>query len=252
MAERPQLAELSQPEAQAILARSRTAIVVVGSVEQHGPHLPLGTDYFAALTVAERVAPLLDAPVLPLGAVGVAPYHAPWPGSLTLRPETLIALLVDACGGLAAAGATRVLLVNWHEGNTPTLRLAAHEVQARNPGVRVVVAETHVAAHELSGLELTHAGTLETTAVLAHRPELVRLDEARNPTDDARGEQGHALFRRRDVFPVMRDFREVAPNGWYGHPERATVEQAEEIFARVAAHVAARARELWDELEEDA
>jgi creatinine amidohydrolase len=250
--ERLQMPELSQPEAHAQIMRSRTAIVVVGSVEQHGAHLPLGTDYFAALTVAERVAPLLDAPVLPLGPVGVAPYHAPWPGSLTLRPETLIALIVDACAGLAAAGAGRILIVNWHEGNTPTLRLAAHEAQAANPGLRIVVAETHIAAHELSGLELTHAGTLETTAVLAYRPELVQLEETRNATGDEQGERGHELFRRRDVFPVMRDFREVAPTGWYGHPERATVEQAEEIFARVAEHVVARACQLWNELEEDA
>lgn len=250
MADRLHLAELSQPEAHAQIARSHTAILVVGSVEQHGAHLPLGTDYFAALTVAERVAPQLDAPILPLAAVGVAPYHAHWPASLTLRPETLIALIVDACAGLAAAGATRVLIVNWHEGNTPTLRLAAHEAQMGSPGLRIVVAETHVAAHQLSGLELTHAGTLETTAVLAYRPELVQLDAVRDATDDEQGERGHELFRRRDVFPVMRDFREVAPSGWYGHPERATVEQAEEIFARVAEHVAARARELWDELEE--
>jgi creatinine amidohydrolase len=250
MADRLHLPELTQPEAHAQIERSRTAIVVVGSVEQHGAHLPLGTDYYAALTVAERVAPLLDAPVLPLGPIGVAPYHAHWPGSLTLRPETLIGLIVDACTGLAAAGARRVLIVNWHEGNTPTLRLAAHEAQSRSPEQRIVVAETHIAAHQLSGLELTHAGTLETTAVLAYRPELAQVDAARDATDDAQGERGHELFRQRDVFPVMRDFREVAPTGWYGHPELATVEQAEEIFARVAEHVVARARQLWNELEE--
>jgi creatinine amidohydrolase len=249
MADRPHLAELSQPEAEAQLARSRTAILVVGSVEQHGAHLPLGTDYFAALAVAERAAPLLDAPVVPVAPVGVAPYHAPWAGSLTLRPETLVALLVDVCDGLAAAGARRVLVVNWHEGNTPTLRLAAHEAQVRNDDLRIVVAETHVAAHELSGLELTHAGTLETTAVLAYRPELVQLDAVRDATEDAEGERGHERFRQRDVFPVLRDFREVAPTGWYGHPELADAEQAEELFDRVAAHVVARARELWDDLE---
>lgn len=245
------LHELSQPEAAARLHEARTAILVVGSVEQHGAHLPLGTDYLAALTVAERVSALLEAPLLPLGPVGVAPYHAAWPGSLTLRPQTLIALLVDVCDGLAAAGVERLLLVNWHEGNTPTLRLAADEAQRRNERLRIVVAETHVAAHELSGLELTHAGTLETTAVLAHDPALVRLDEARDATADEAGEAGHALFRRRDVFPVLRDFREVAPSGWYGHPEEASEEQARALFARVAEHVAARARELWDALEQE-
>jgi creatinine amidohydrolase len=251
VAARLHLSELSQPEAHEQLQRSKTAIVVIGSIEQHGAHLPLGTDFFAALTVAERIAPVLDAPVLALGPVGVAPYHAAWPGSLTLRPETLIALLVDSCAGISAAGARRLLFVNWHEGNTPTLRLAAHEVQVQNPDVRVVVAETHIAAHELSGLELTHAGTLETTAVLAYRPSLVQSDAVRDATEDVDGERGHELFRKRDVFPVMRDFREVAPTGWYGHPERATVEQAEEIFERVAEHIVTRARAVWDELEKE-
>jgi creatinine amidohydrolase len=249
MGRRYRLHELSQPEAERLLRASRTAIVVAGSVEQHGPHLPLGTDYLAALAVAERVAPLLDAPVVTPSPVGVAPYHAPWPGSLTLRPETLIALLVDVCDGLAAAGVGRILLVNWHEGNTPTLRLAAHEVQRRNDDLRVVVAETHIAAHELSGLELTHAGALETAAVLGHDEALVELDEARDATEREHGDRRHELFRRRDVFPVLRDFREVAPSGWYGTPQEATKERAEAMLDEVAAHVAARAREAWQELE---
>ena len=64
-------------------------MVVTGSIEQHGGHLPLGTDAIAALTIALRVGERLEAPVLPLSPVGVAPYHIPWPGSLTISPDTL-------------------------------------------------------------------------------------------------------------------------------------------------------------------
>lgn len=218
MLERHLLANMTQPEAEEALGRG-TAVVVTGSIEQHGAHLPLGTDAFAALTIALRVAERIDAPVVPLSAVGVAPYHLPWPGSLSLRPDTLVAVMVDVCEGLASAGVERVVVVNWHEGNTPAVRLGAGEVQRRLP-VRVVVAETHIITNGLfpDEMEFTHAGSMETAAVLAHDPALVRLDrlEGGDPVED--GIRGHALFRRKDVFPVMRDFREVARSGWYGSP----------------------------------
>lgn len=231
------LAELTQPEAERRLARG-TAVLVTGSVEQHGGHLPLGTDAYAALTVAERVARRIDAPVLPLSPVGVAPYHLPWRGSLSLRPETFINLLVDVCDGLSAAGVTRVIIVNWHEGNTPSIRLGADEVQRRLP-VRVVVVESHIITNSLfpEEMEFTHAGAMETAAVLAHRPDLVHLDRLRPGSDVDAGNAGHALFRRRDIFPVLRDFREVASAGWYGSPQAITQERAEEIFQAVADYV---------------
>jgi creatinine amidohydrolase len=242
------LHRLTQPEAARALDGG-TAIVVVGSVEQHGPHLPLGTDALAALGIAERVAERMDAPIVPLSLVGVAPYHLGWPGSLTLRPQTLIALFVDVGTGLAAAGAQRLLVVNWHEGNTPTLRLAAEELQ-RTTAIRVVIAETHVIANGLfpDEMEFTHAGAMETAAVLAHAPDAVRLDAVGDATDREAGERGHELFRRRDVFPILRDFREVAPTGWYGDPSRVDERRAREIADAVADHVVERAHEAWEAL----
>ncbi len=248
---RVHLHELPQPEAERVLAETRTAVVVAGSVEQHGPHLPLGTDWLAALGIGERVAQLLGAPLALLSPVGVAPYHGSWPGSLSLRPETLVALFVDVSDGLAAAGVERLLVVNWHEGNTATLRLAAQEAQLRHESLQVVIAEAHVAARDLSGgeLPLTHAGSLETAAVLAVDEGLVDVALAVNATPDDIGDEGHELFRRRDVFPVLRDFHDVAPTGWYGHPDEVTKERSDELMARVAEHVAARALDAWEALE---
>ena len=95
------LGNMTQPEAEEALARG-TAVLVTGSIEQHGGHLPLGTDAFAALTIALRVGERLQAPVVPVTPLGVAPYHLSWPGTLSVRPETLAALMVDVCEGLAA------------------------------------------------------------------------------------------------------------------------------------------------------
>jgi creatinine amidohydrolase len=241
-----QLERLAQPVAAQLLAASGTAVLAAGSVEQHGGHLPLGTDAFAAQSIAERVAFRLDTVVAPLGPVGVAPYHLPWPGSLSLSPSTLTAVLVDVCAALGNAGVSRVVLVNWHEGNSATLRLAAAEAQQRY-GLHILIAETHVITHSLypDEMEFTHAGSMETAAVLAYEPALVQLDRATPASDRASGETAHGLFRRPDVYPVLQDFHEIAPTGWYGRPERADQGRAEEIAEAVADHVVRRAREIW-------
>ncbi len=241
-----QLERVTQPRAAGLLAASGVAVLTAGSIEQHGAHLPLGTDLFAASSIAERVAFRLNTVVVTLSAVGIAPYHAGWNGSLTLTPETLIAVFVDICAGLRSAGVRHVVVVNWHEGNTATLRLAAEKAQ-RLHDLQVVVAETHVITNSLhpDEMEFTHAGAMETAAVLAYDRTLVHLDEATSPSDRAAGDAAHAIYRQRDVFPILRDFHDIAPTGWYGNPERAEAGRAEEIAEEVADHVVRRAREVW-------
>src|SRR5579859_947288 len=237
---------LAQPAAARMIETSGLAVVFAGSVEQHGGHLPLGTDLFAAQSIAERAAARLDTVAVSLGPVGVAHYHLAWPGTLSLAPATLIAVFTDVCGGLARAGARRILSVNWHEGNSATLRLAADQAQVSH-GVQVVMAETHVITHTLfpDEMEFTHAGSMETAAVLAFDPALVHLENRTPASDRAAGEAAHALFRRPDVYPVMRDFHHVARTGWYGRPELATAERAEQIAEEVADHVVRQAQQIW-------
>ena len=246
------LANMTQPQAQEALGRG-TAVIVTGSVEQHGAHLPLGTDAFAALTIALRVGHRLDAPILPLSPVGVAPYHMSWAGSLTISPETLGSLMLDVCQGLSAAGVERIIVVNWHEGNTPAIRIAVDRVQAKLP-VRVIVAEAHIITNGLfpDEMEFTHAGAMETAAILAYDSSLVRLDQRIGGDLVDTASDGHALFRRRDVFPVMKDFREVAATGWYGNPDTITEERAREIIDAVADHIVGAVEDVWKSLAERA
>lgn len=242
------LANMTQPEAEEALGRG-TAVLVTGSIEQHGGHLPLGTDAFAALTIGLRVGERMEAPVLPLSPVGVAPYHLSWPGSLSVSPETLASLMVDVCGGLARAGVERVIVVNWHEGNSAAIRVAADRVQREHP-LRVIVAESHVITNGLfpEEMEFTHAGSMETAAILVHDPSLVRLHELTGGDSVDEGTEGHALFRRRDVFPILKDFKEVAGTGWYGTPEAITEERAREIIDAVAEHIVSSVEEVWKSL----
>jgi len=81
--------------------------------------------------------------------------------------------------------------------------------------------------------------------VLAYDASLVQLENATEPSERAAGEAAHGLFRRPDVYPVLRDFHQIAVTGWYGQPDRATAGRAEQIAEAVADHVVARAREIW-------
>ncbi len=237
------LERLSQPEAQVRLEATRLAVLAPGSVEQHGPHLPLGTDAFAAHALAENVARKLNTVLVPLPLVGVSPYHLSWVGSLSLQPQTLIAVIEDVCECLARHGVEKILFVNWHEGNTPALRLAGDSIQ-RKFKLRVVVAEGHIITNQLFGerAPLTHAGSMETAAALMYDPSLVDVSKATNPTPEDEGNQGHAIFRQRDVFPIMRDFHQVARTGWYGKPKDATPALAAEIRDRVSDYIVEKAR----------
>ncbi|MGE5264742.1 MAG: creatininase family protein [Acidobacteriota bacterium] len=236
------LERLAQPEAEARLKATRLAVLAPGSVEQHGPHLPLGTDAFAAHALAESVAQKLDTVVVPLPLVGVSPYHMPWVGSLTLQPQTFIAVVEDICDCLARHGVEKILFVNWHEGNTPALRLAGDSVQ-RKFKLRVVIAEGHIITNKLFGerAPLTHAGSMETAAAMMYDPSLVDVSKATNSTPVEEGDEGHAVFRQRDVFPIMRDFHQVARTGWYGNPQAATLELAQEIRTQVSDYIVERA-----------
>src|SRR5262249_44811037 len=184
-----------------------------------------------------------------LGGGGGAAYRLAWPGTLSLRPATLAAVMVDVCGGLHGAGAHRIVVVTWHEGNSPTLRLAADEAQ-REHGGQVVIAESHVITHTLfpGEMEFTHAGSMETAAVLAYDATLVHLEDATEPSHGGAAEVAHGLSRRPDVYAVLRDCRQIGATGWYGRPERADPVRAEQIAEAVADHVVARAREIWEAL----
>jgi creatinine amidohydrolase len=247
MSKEVRLERLSQPEADVRLKASRLVVLAPGSIEQHGPHLPLGTDAFAAAALAEEVARKMDAVLVPMPLVGVSPYHLSWAGSLSFKPQTLIAVVEDMCECLLPYGVEKVLFVNWHEGNTPTVRLAGDSIQ-RKFNMRVVVAESHIITNKLFGerAKLTHAGNMETAAVLMYDPSLVDVSKATNPTPEDEGDEGHEIFRQKDVFPIMRDFHEVARTGWYGQPQEATLELAAEIRAKVSDYIADKARREFD------
>nr|MDA8227237.1 creatininase family protein [Desulfitobacterium hafniense] len=244
------LLEITQPEAEAILKRSELVVIPTGSVEQHGPHLPCGTDFYAILAISRKVAAGLDGLLLPFSHAGVTPFHASFAGTLTLRQETYVGLLTDVATSMINHGANKIVFVNWHEGNTTSINYAASQLQ-RTFGVRCVVAQACYIAAQLyqDEADLTHAGALEVLPVLAYRPELVKLERATNPSPYEAAKEVDAIRRSHSVYPLLQDIRQIAPTGWYGSLDIVSEDKAVELIDRVSKEVIQSTKFVFERME---
>jgi mycofactocin system creatininase family protein len=202
-------------------------LVPVGATEQHGPHLPLGTDTAIAATVAARSG-LPVAPALPYGASG---EHESFPGTVSIGTEILAAVIVEL-GRSACRFARRLVLVNGHGGNVGALRAAV--ALLRSEGRDVAWFPCGVPGAD------AHAGHHETGVMLALAPDTVRPDLAA-PGNTA---------PLRELMPAISagSVRDVSPSGVLGDPTGATAgEGAETVSVIVAALVTAVERWAVDD-----
>lgn len=240
--------DLTQPEIAGQFKKNPLVILPTGSVEQHGPHLPAGTDSFVADLISDALAARMDGLVLPGPTVGVTPMHMPFEATVTFTPETYMRVVTEICASTAEHGAKSLLIVNWHEGNIPSLAIAAEDLH-RKHGMTVLTVQACYVAAELFGEEcngLTHGGEIEALAVLATRPELVHLDRIDYSSDHQHGRLMDRLRRTRSYQPVLTDIRTIAPTGWYGSPENATEERGLAMLEKIADAIAAEATDLLD------
>ncbi len=244
------LEELTWPEVGEALEAGFTTIVVgVGAVEQHGPALPLSVDAERgtrlALEVAKRLGKALVAPTI---RVGCSEHHMDFPGTLTIRRETLEAVCTDYCTSFARHGFERICLVPSHGGNFQPLAMMLDELDtSAGEGTRVYAYTDLVgfvkiwknAVDEVAGLGDRvggHADIAEASEMLVVRPELVRIERA---------EAG----RIGDLDPELVDemfekgLRAVSANGVLGDTRGMSEEIGLTTFAAAADVIVAHFRE---------
>ncbi|HKK49947.1 MAG TPA: creatininase family protein [Myxococcota bacterium] len=225
------LEESVWPEVEEALAMpGSTALIGLGSVEQHGPHLPLGTDRWIADALVRRLSERLEGAVaLPAIPFGCASEHMGFPGTLHVGPGTLEALLADLLDSLAVHGFERAFVFSAHGGNVGVLEALRSRIgPACAPlAVRVAsdleaVAAMQAKAVAAEGLDPEsagpHAGEFETSLVAALRPGSVRRPSLA-PGLRTTAEEAQALF-----YPSLRD---RSASGVLGDPTRASARRGQ-------------------------
>ena len=221
--------QLSWTDIETEIEGGRTTVVVgFGATEQHGPHLPIGTDAFLGDAVALGVAERLDAFMAPTVRVGCSEHHMSFPGTISLRAETLHAIVTDVVDSLARHGLTRIVLVPTHGGNfkpvadaVATLRpiddvevIAVTDIQPLLDTIVEGSGEMGVSP-EVAG---THAGEWETSIMLHLKPELIHMERA------IEGFMGELPDDRDKPFPKLE---ELHPSGILGDARAARGEAGE-------------------------
>jgi len=241
----PRFIDLTGPQVAALPADT-VAVLPLGAVEQHGPHLPVSTDYVVATEAAEAAVATVAArgsvPVVLLEGLAYtkSDEHTSYPGTIWLGWDTLMRVLVDIGRSLQTSGITRLLFVNGHGGNSALGQVANRELRKRF-GLHTFFAHLSVppdqggrsaVEHEL-GMGV-HGGHGETSMMLHLRPELVHLELAERRVPEHLTDFRHIGFGKPVSFGWLSD--DFGPDGYVGDPTGATAEAGKERFeAGVAA-----------------
>jgi creatinine amidohydrolase len=239
--------DLTSPDVAKLIADNPVAVIPFGSTEQHGPHLPCGTDAMAGEIIGQALAERIGALYVPFGPYGVTPIHAGHPGSISLRRSTFEALLTDICEELIDMGVRRIVFVNWHEGNIASMDAVATDVQHRHDDVYVIAAHACYTAQRIyadEGGELTHGGGLEALAVMAYDGDLLHVDRAGDATRPEHAFAMDDMRRSKEIYGFITDVTEIDADGWYGDPTWASEDRAGDFADRVAAAVQERVEKI--------
>lgn len=230
------------------------AVLPAGAIEQHGPHLPLGTDMLIARAIAEcaalKVPDNVEVLLLPETAIAYSTEHRNFPGTLTLKPETLIAAWRQTGASMARAGVKRLLIANAHGGNVPAMDIVARELRADHGmlvaalswfdfGLPDGTLDPAEAAHDI------HGGFVETSMMLHLHPELVHMDRVEDfasTTRDLERDNPGLFARGAAGFGWMSE--DLNPAGVAGNAAPADAAMGRRFVDHAAAGFAAAIVEL--------
>lgn len=215
------LVELRSDEMDFRGQRGPIGVLPLGAVEQHSRHLPLGTDAIIAETVAAAVEARLPESVvlLPTITVGASDHHLAMPGTVSVGSFAIADAAARQCLSLAASsGIHHFLLLNGHGGNQPAVRLALETIHASNPALRAFGVDYWALMFaqlpdSIESKAMGHADDIETSILLAVRPELVDLDRA--VSDGYRDQLPEGVFTSAGI-------PDRTAHGGVGDPTRAT------------------------------
>jgi creatinine amidohydrolase/Fe(II)-dependent formamide hydrolase-like protein len=178
------LQEMSWVDVQEYLKSSDMVIIPLGSTEQHGPHLPLGTDFFEAFEISKKISAKTGVLVAPILLAGYSEYHSGFPGTLSVKPETMQQVVFECVEMLQKYGFRRFMFFNYHGGNNVAQAGLIYRINQETEGIAVALGVgSSLPSEESEDSEFFdwHAGLGETSIMLYLKPELVRTDSIEKP-----------------------------------------------------------------------
>jgi creatinine amidohydrolase len=261
------LSDLAWPDVAAQLERDDTVLIPFGSTEQHGYHLPLGTDTYNCTQIVERAAVKAKVLYTPPLWTGYAPHHMRKPnegtGTITVRASTLCAVLYDIARSLIYHGASRLIFVNGHASNNkvtdPLLRRLRYETNALivnySPwGERYLGIVADIMEGPPEETPGWHAGELETSEVMVGYPQTVvssrmRPETAHSPSwlpksFEKMDTNPGLSFKGYEYFTAPMEHWQMSDSGLVGNPLRATREKGDQSIQRFADYLVDAIAEL--------
>ena len=247
-------ADLTAAEFRALDVTRTIAVLPVGAIEQHGPHLPLSVDRDIVEEIVARAAPRLgDLPVLflPTMPIGKSNEHIAFPGTLTLSAETLMRAWMEIGASVARAGVRKLVIFNGHGGNTAAMDIVARDLRARHG--MLTASCSWYGLFDSSDLfdkrELAHgihAGEGETSVMLATRGHLVDMSLARDFTSRSEQWARDHDYLGAGATPVKLGWliQDLNPDGACGNAAGADAEKGERLLERGVEHFIAMLREI--------
>ncbi len=247
------LQEMAWVDVQEYLQINDMVIIPLGSTEQHGPHLPLGTDYFEAVGAAKLISARTGVLVAPVVMAGYSIYHSGFPGTLSLNPETFEQVLFETSQILMKYGFRRFLFFNFHGGNSVSEAKVIHRINQSTEAIAVAIgigSRVQPQERELAPFD-QHAGIGETSAMLFLHPELVNMERAEKPVmtfspryqeltklaqkDPALGAVLGAMLAVPEETKKMGSSRDISNNGVWtmGDPKRSTADIGKREIGRM-------------------
>lgn len=233
------LYEMTREEVQEALTKTKIILLPAGAVEQHGPHLPLGSDTIQGVDMCKRTQALLaeeglEVVVAPPFMYGLSSAHMDFPGTITLTPHTMLSVMEETCLSLYHHGFRKFALIMAHGGNWPIMQVAAQSVVAQTQEADVICLNWLDLVHDQYRNILTskkhegHSGEGETARMLSSTPGLVEMQRARTyyPEKAAATETAYPG----GFFKPKRSMKAITQIGSAGDPTLATAETGDKIY----------------------